>query len=41
MKEPIMFNGVHVAITLGAFFTGLVYGYFVGYIDRKDNERRP
>lgn len=36
MKEPIVFNGVHVAITLGAFFAGLVYGYIVGYIDRRD-----
>ena len=36
MKELIVFNGIHVAITLGAFFAGLVYGYIVGYIDRKD-----
>lgn len=32
----IQFNGIHVAITLGAFFAGLVYGYIVGYIDRRD-----
>ena len=36
MKEPIMFNGVHVAITLGAFFAGMIYGCAVGYIYRRD-----
>lgn len=36
MTDGIQFNGAHVAITLGAFFAGLVYGYIVGYIDRRD-----
>ena len=38
MKETIIFNGVHVAITLGAFFVGLVYGYIMCYIDGRDRQ---